>query len=141
MKSLNRVFIMGHLGHPPQLKLSAAGKPYTRLNVATHRPMSREESASDGEEKQITDWHSVFVWGPQAERCVNQLRKGALVFVEGSLTYWQVAQNDNKQYKNAVHANTVKFLNQGKGGESEVELSNLDNSEAPPDHNAVAHPA
>jgi single-strand DNA-binding protein len=143
MKSLNRVFIMGNLGNAPQLKMSAAGKPYTRLSVATHRPFAREEVVKDGEEekKEITEWHSVFVWGQQAEICANRLQKGALIFVEGSLTYWEVARDTGKEYKNAVHAHSVKFLNLGRSVADAENLSNVDNPQDAPDDYAVAHPA
>lgn len=142
MKSLNRVFIMGNLGNPPQLKMSASGKPYTRLNVATHRPFLRPETPKEGEpeKKEITEWHSVFVWGAQAEVCVNRLQKGALVFIEGSLTYWEVARDTGREYKNAVQAHSVKFLNLGKSTDS-ANLSNVDNSQDAPDDYAVAHPS
>lgn len=140
MKSLNRVFLMGHLGHEPELKISANGKPYCRLNLATHRSLPGETPES--ERKTATDWHSVFVWGQQAERCSNFLRKGALVFVDGALTYWQVAQEspEKKNYKNAIHAHEVKFLSTAKASlEPPVLVENLDNLPQAPDHNAVAH--
>lgn len=133
MKSLNRVFLLGHLGRPPELQMSKAGKPYCRLNIATHRSWAVADDSGESERQEVTDWHSVFVWGPLAERCSNYLRKGALVFVEGSLTYWQVSQSSEKgPYKNAIHANEVKFLNTPK-------IENLDNPSPAPDHNAVAH--
>jgi single-strand DNA-binding protein len=146
MKSLNRVFLMGHLGRPPELLVSKVGKSYCRLNIATHRSWKTSEAGSgedETERHEVTDWHSVFVWGPLAERCCSYLRKGALVFVEGSLTYWQVAQSTEKgQYKNAIHGHEVKFLNTvSSAGEGTSVIENLDNLPQPPDHNAVAHPA
>lgn len=154
MKSMNRVFLMGHLGREPQLTISKTGKPYARLSVATNRSWKNAEE--QWEEK--TDWHSVFVWGPLAERCTHNLRKGALVFVEGSLTYWSVAQESNKLYKNAIHANDVQYLNPARpnqemreasaaddefeiASEEGVKAPDLDNPPGSINHNAVAHPA
>src|ERR1700679_1897324 len=97
MRSMNRVFLMGYLGQDPELIISKNGKPYSRLNVATHESWMNERD----EREERTAWHSVFVWGPLAERCVHNLRKGALVFVEGSLSYWKAALGN--EYKNAVH--------------------------------------
>ena len=144
MRSLNRVFLMGHLGRAPELMESKAGKPYTRLSVATNRAWMNSEDQR--EEK--TEWHSVFVWGPLAERCSRNLRKGALVFVEGSLSYWKASQEG--EYKNAIHGYEVKFLNSNmRAAENTTEadsmgtlsVEDLDNPESTRNHNAVAHPA
>jgi single-strand DNA-binding protein len=138
---MNRVFLMGHLGHAPELLESKNGKPYARLAIATNRVRY-----SEGQEREtFTDWHSVFVWGKQAENCAEYLQKGALVFVEGHLSYWQ--PSNEKLYKTAVQAERVQFLNTRQGleaafeGENLSSSENLDNSEVSRNHNAVAHPA
>ena len=135
-KSMNKVFLMGHLGHNPELKVSKNGRPYARLSLATNR---RGPQAEDGTPKEATDWHSVFVWGPLAERCVQSLKSGALVFVEGSLSYWQVAKDDGSAYKNAVHGHEVRFLNSPRAAVAGAEAEILDNPEEARNHNAVAH--
>jgi single-strand DNA-binding protein len=129
---MNKVFLMGHLGHTPELQMSKAGKPYARLSLATNRRWVQGE-----ESKEATDWHSVFVWGRLAEQCTASLQKGALVFVEGALTYWQVADSQTP-FKNAIHGHEVRFLN-SRMGNSPITLDNLDNSEEARSHNAVAH--
>lgn len=138
MKSLNRVFLMGHLGATPELQTSRSGKPYTRLRLATNRFRMKD----DGGKEESADWHSVFVWGDQAERCARWLTKGAMVFVEGSLTYWQVAMDGGTDtaYKNAIHADDVRFITYGKGAEFATGAENLDIPRGARNHNAVAHP-
>jgi single-strand DNA-binding protein len=147
MKSMNKVFLMGHLGGDPELKMSKTGKPYARISLATNRSWL----TADDKWEEKTDWHSVFVWGDLAERCAHDLRKGTHVLVEGALTYWKVAMEGQKKdgYRNAIHAFDVKFLSHSKNTNSasnepmEVfeEGENLDNPAAPLNHNAVAHPA
>ncbi len=134
-KSMNKVFLMGHLGRTPELQQSKAGRPYTRLSVATNR---RWTDADEGT-KEATDWHSVFVWGALAQRCVDCLQRGALVFVEGSLTYWSVAQESTAVYKNAIHGHEVRFLTSPKSAVTLSDSENLDNPEEAGNHNAVAH--
>ena len=148
MRSMNRVFLMGHLGNVPELTISKNGKAYCRLSIATNSGWLNP----DDQWETKTDWHSVFVWGPTAENCVHSLRRGSLVFVEGALTYWKVAQK--KEYQNAIHGHEVKFLSlpKPKGVDPELEaatnspetsmdMENLDNPSPPRNHNAVAHPA
>ncbi len=142
MKSLNKVFLMGHLGHSPELHESKSGRPYTRLNLCTNRYMPGKDG-EDASEK--PEWHSIFVWGDQATKCTEYLRKGALVFVEGSLTYWQVAQESTGEkgkngYKNAIHADHVRFISYGRAAEAPTDLENLDIPSGSRNHNAVAHP-
>ena len=142
MKSLNRVFLMGHLGGAPELQTSKGGKPYARLRLATNRSQRRE----DGSYEDKAEWHSVFVWGDQAERCTRWLNKGALVFVEGALSYWQVALDgvgetaEKIGYKNAIHADNIRFITYGRNSESLSDMENLDNPPPSRNHNAVAHP-
>jgi single-strand DNA-binding protein len=126
-KSINRVFLMGHLGQKPELKTSRSGRPFTRLNLATARYRGPDSEDS-------TDWHSVFVFGDEAERCAKWLDKGALVFVDGSLNYWKSeAEQPEKRYQNAISADRVNFITYGR------HLETVDNSGTPRNHNAVAH--
>lgn len=152
MQTLNRVLLCGRLGANPEIKLSQNGRPYTRLSLATDR------NYMEGEQwKRKAEWHSVFVWGELAERCAHNYRKGALLFIEGSLSYWQVA-SVNKEYKNAIHAERVNLIYQPQPrpleGSSEAtdaateEIDTaldhdegLDNPPGSRNHNAVAHPA
>lgn len=138
-KSLNKVYLMGFLGADPEMQFSAKNNMYTRLSLATHRSYLNAEEQWETK----TDWHSVFVWGKLAERCCHELQKGALIFVEGELTYWKVAEQ--KEYKNAIHAEDVKFLAPSTralmAASVPPEVADLDNSTGPRNHNAVAHPA
>lgn len=106
--SMNKVFLMGHLGSAPELKTSKGGKPYARLRLATNRTWKNQE---EGKVEKSTDWHSVFVWGRLAEVCADSLKKGALVLIEGSLSEWKVGE---KEFKNAIHGHEVRFLNSPK---------------------------
>jgi len=63
---------IGRLGQDPELKTSAAGKPWARFSVAV----------GQGEEAQ---WVSVAVFGEAAERLCAALHKGDKLYVEGTL--------------------------------------------------------
>ncbi len=135
MRSLNKIFLMGNLGQDPELKVSSTGKPYCRLRLAT----STSWMSAEDKREEKTEWHSVFTWGNTAERCALHLRKGALVFVEGSLTHWQGAQEN--EFFTAIQAGEVKFLNSPGRNASAKIAESLDNPGAARNHNAVAHPA
>ena len=135
MKSLNRVFIMGNLGFPPELMETKSGRSYARLRIATERTRLNAEE----EKETFTDWHSVFVWGKLAEVCAEHLRKGAVVFVQGYLSYWQT--EGDKLMKSAIHAEDLKFINVQRGRENSSLVEGIDIPEMARNHNAVAHPA
>lgn len=125
-KTMNRVFLMGRLGARPELKTSKTGRPYARLSVATDRYQGKEALPK-------TEWHSVFVFGNEAETCHRHLNPGAQVFVEGSLSYWQLeGESSDKKYKNAINADRVNFISYGRTAEG------VDNSGTSRNHNAVA---
>ena len=127
MKSLNKVFLLGNIGSHPELLVAKNGRPYTCLNLATHR------SWRDPQEKlqERTDWHSVMVWGNQAKACVSSLQKGALVFVEGQISTYQRSDENGENSQNAVNitAYRVNFFSRA-GQRSETKSEELLESEA-----------
>ena len=78
---MNQVFIVGNLGQDPELKSTKNGKAFCRISVATNdRGMNAE-----GEEYERTTWHSVHIFGKQAEWTCSRLHKGSFVFVEARI--------------------------------------------------------
>ena len=148
MNGMNLVILCGRLAADPEIKFSAKDRPYCSLRMATNRSYKDK----DGVFKEVTDWHSIFVWGSQAERCCHYYRKGDLLMVEGSLTYWKVAQETTAKYLNAIQAERVNLIVHAKGTQSanpapEATIEefapdeDLDNPPGARNHNAVAHPA
>ncbi len=113
MASLNKAMILGNLGQDPELRHTAAGKAVTTLRIATNE-VWKDQS---GERQERTEWHSVVVWGRQAETCNQYLRKGRTCFVEGRIQTrkWQ-DQNGNDRYSTEIVADRVQFIGGGGGG-------------------------
>ena len=77
---MNRVIITGNLGQKPELKQAKSGLAITNLRVATN------ERVKDGDQwKDHTEWHTIVVFGKQAENCEQYLDKGSKVAVEGKI--------------------------------------------------------
>lgn len=127
-KSMNRVFLMGHIGHKPEMRTSKEGKPFARLRLATARYRGPDLP-------ETTDWHSVFVYGNEADACVKYLEKGAMVFVEGNIRYWDNGEEDKNRYQQAITADQIRFITYS----GRASLENVDNSGVARNHNAVAH--
>ena len=118
--SVNKVILVGNLGNDPELRYTPSNRAVTELRIAT----SENWTGQDGQRHESTEWHSVVVWGRQAENCERFLRKGRQVYIEGRLTTrdW-VGQDGQKRYKTEVVAQNVQFLSGGRSDEAGEERS------------------
>jgi single-strand DNA-binding protein len=117
MKSVNKVILIGRLGRDPELKYTGTGTPFCRFSIATDDSWTDKNS---GERQERTEWHSIVVWNKLAEICNEYLRKGRLVYIEGSLQTreWD-DQDGNKRKTTEVVARDMVLLGSPQGsGES-----------------------
>ena len=90
---LNKIMVIGHLGHDPEMRYTPAGKPVTTFSVAVNRSWE----SSDGTRQNQTEWFNVLAWGKLAEFCKQSLSKGKQVYVEGRLQTRQWTGQDGQQ--------------------------------------------
>lgn len=122
---LNKVQIIGRLGRDPELRYSQSGSPVCTLSVAT------DEGYTDRDGKKVdrTEWHRVVLYSKAAENCNQFLKKGSLVYVEGSLQTrkWQDKQGQDR-FSTEIKAQRVQFLDKKDGGKpSSSESYGMDN--------------
>ncbi len=112
MASVNKAIILGNLGKDPELRHTQGGKAVCTLRVATNEVWTDQA----GERKERTEWHTIVVWGRQAENCNQYLKKGRSVYVEGRLSTrkWQDKEGHDR-YSTEVVADRVQFVGGGKG--------------------------
>jgi single-strand DNA-binding protein len=103
--------VLGNLGRDPELRHTQAGKAVATLRVATNEAWTDQS----GERQERTEWHSIVVWGRQAENCNQYLKKGRSVFVEGRLQTrkWQ-DRDGNDKYTTEIVADRVQFVGGGR---------------------------
>ena len=81
--SVNKVIIVGNLGRDPEVRSFQNGGKVVNLRIATSETWRDKAS---GERKEKTEWHRVVIFNKNlAEVAEKYLRKGAKVYVEGSL--------------------------------------------------------
>lgn len=108
---VNKVILVGNLGKDPQTRSTPNGQEVATLTVAT----SEKFKDKSGELQERTEWHTVVVWGKQAESCGKYLSKGRQVYVEGRLATRKWTDKEGaERYTTEVVAETVKFLGQGE---------------------------
>ncbi len=103
----NKVQLIGNLGADPELKTVTGGQHMLRLNLATNE----RYKGQDGEWKSETQWHTVVVWGKQAERLAGQVRKGTGLVVEGRLVHRRYETKEGeKRFSTEVVLNDYQVL-------------------------------
>jgi single-strand DNA-binding protein len=117
--SLNKCMIIGNLGRDPEMRYTPSGQAVTQFTVATNRNFRDAQ----GEWQSETEWFRVVVWGQQAERTAERLRKGHKVYVEGRIQtrQWE-DQTGNKRYTTELVANQVSSLerrDRDEGGDAQ----------------------
>ncbi len=105
--SLNKAMIIGNLGRDPEMRYTPSGQAVTQFTVAVNRNFKGQ----NGEWQEETEWFRVVVWGQQAERAAEHLRKGNKVYIEGRLQtrQWE-DQTGQKRYTTELVANQVTNL-------------------------------
>lgn len=104
---INRVMLMGHLGHDPDLRyMPTNGSPVCEFSIATTRTW---KDSFYHEKQEGTDWHRIKVWGDFGEMCARYLAKGMLVYVEGRLENrsWIDKQTQKRRYITEIRAARV----------------------------------
>ena len=127
MKDLNKILLIGRLGNDPVRRETKNGTPVTHFSLATSRklPDGQNDEGASSENREETVWHSIVVWGRQAEVCYQFLRKGRTVYVEGAMRKRTYTSKDGQsRISFEVHADSVGFLGGLSGSrESEAEMA------------------
>lgn len=112
-RGVNKVILLGNLGKDPETRYLPSGGAVCNVTIATSESWKDKQS---GETKEKTEWHTVVFFNKLAEIAGQYLRKGAQVYVEGSLRTrkWQ-DKNGQDRYTTEIVAENMQMLG-GKGG-------------------------
>jgi single-strand DNA-binding protein len=105
-RSVNIVFLIGHLGRDAETRFTPSGVACTRFSVATTRSWKDQQN---DEWKEETNWTNVKAW--RKENLANYLTKGKQVHVEGRLQSRRYNdQEGRKVYVTEVIAEDIILL-------------------------------
>lgn len=102
---LNKVLLYGNLTRDPELRALPSGIQVATIGIATNR-VFRDKN---GQKQEQTEYHTVVVFGRQAETSAQYLKKGAPIFVEGRLQTRSWEKDGQKHYRTEVVADRVQF--------------------------------
>lgn len=128
-RGVNKVILIGNLGKDPEVKYFPNGDAFCNLTIATSESWNDKSS---GEKKERTEWHNVVFTRKLAEIVGQYLKKGAKVYVEGSLRTrkWQDKEGQDR-YTTEILVNDMQMLDGRSGGGGGGSMSDDDYSQPP----------
>lgn len=108
-KGLNKVMIIGNIGHEPELRTMPNGSAVATISVATSETW---KDKATGAKQERTEWHQIVFFNKLAEIVRDYLHKGSKVYVEGQLRTkkWQDKQTGETKYSTQIIASEMKML-------------------------------
>lgn len=104
MSGVNKVILVGRLGHDPSLRTTPGGTAVVRMSLATS-----EKVGQNREER--TEWHRLVAFGRLAEVCHQYLTKGSQVYFEGRIQTNEWEDKDGaKRSVTEIIAQEMKML-------------------------------
>ena len=104
--SVNKVFLLGRVGKPVEVRDTDKGKVATFTLATSEFYKDRE-----GNKKENTEWHNIVAWKGTAEVVEKFVKKGTPLYVEGRIRTrsWD-DQQGNKRYITEIIADNVQLL-------------------------------
>ena len=108
MKSVNKVFLLGSVGHDPEVKVTPSGIPVGNFSLATNERFKDKS----GKFQDRTEWHNIVVWARLAEIVGEFVCKGSQLYIEGKLQTrsWEDRQNGEKKYRTEIVTDDLVLL-------------------------------
>ena len=113
MSNVNKVILIGRLGKDPEVRYTADGTPVATFTMAT----TETRKNKDGTKNEKTEWHRIVAWRKLGEISGEYLKKGKLVYIEGSIQSREYEGRDGvKRRTYEIVASAMKMLGPGGGG-------------------------
>jgi single-strand DNA-binding protein len=114
MSNVNKVILIGRLGADPELRYTADGTPVATFRLAT----TETRKNKDGTKVDRTEWHRIVAWRKLGEISGEYLKKGRLVYIEGSIQSREYEGRDGvKRRTFEIVASAMKMISTGSAGE------------------------
>lgn len=103
---LNKVMLMGNLGHSPEVKFMPSGDQITSISLAT----TERYKDKSGQKVEKTEWHKVIFFGKVAEIAGQYLEKGSTCYIEGKIQTRKWEKDGVTRYSTEIIASELKLL-------------------------------
>lgn len=132
---LNKVTFIGYLGRDPEVNYLSSGVAVANFSVAS----TEKWKDKNGEQQERTEWLRCSAFDRLGEVCGEYLKKGSLVYVEGSLQTrkWQDKDGQDR-FTTECRLTTMKMLG---GRPRDDDGGGEQRSSAPPPQRRPSAPA
>lgn len=76
--SVNKVILLGRAGNDPEIRYPEKDMPMASFSLATNERRGASQT-------EVTEWHRIVMIGQNASYAERYVRKGTLMYLEGSL--------------------------------------------------------
>lgn len=105
----HQTIAVGRVGKDPEVRYTTSGQAVANLSLAV------TEKYKD---KEHTTWYRVQLWGKLAELAGEYVKKGSKLLIEGRMNSRKYEKDGIERESWELIANTMKFLDGKKDGES-----------------------
>lgn len=128
--SINKVTLIGNVGHTPKIVSNKEGTEFAEINLATSETWKDKQT---GEKKENTEWHSIIVFVNSIVNFVKDyVNKGDKLYIEGSLKTNEYTGKDGakkRATKIVLQGSNCILLKLNNRNEKNLEKTNLIDSE------------
>src|SRR3979411_2732166 len=105
---VNRVTLLGRLTADPEVRTTPGGTQVANLRLATNEYGGKDES---GVRREHTEFHTLVLFGRQADVAASYLRKGRLLYADGRLRHRSWDGSDGSKHRSTeVVVDTFQML-------------------------------
>jgi single-strand DNA-binding protein len=116
-QGINRMTLMGNVGHEPSVHTFDTDKSVVRLSIATS-----ESYEVEGEKVTQTEWHTVVFFNGLANIVKEYVTKGSKMYIEGKLkTNKWVDKEGNERVGTEIIASEMQIVSARKEHEPKAE--------------------
>ena len=107
---INKVILVGRVGADPEIRaMGDTGVKTARVRLATTEKWFNKET---NQTEELTEWHNVTLWRNLADVADKYVRKGSLLYVEGTIHYRKWKGKDGvERFMTDITATTMQMLN------------------------------
>jgi single-strand DNA-binding protein len=108
MADLNKVMLIGRLGADPEGRSMQNGEQVASFSMATSEKWKDKKT---GEQRERTEWHRIVCFGSLAKVCIDWLKKGSQIYVEGqSRTRKWKDKEGNDRWTTEINIHDMKMI-------------------------------
>lgn len=108
---LNKAQIIGYVGKDPEIHVFNNGDKVATFSIATSETYKNKE----GEKVTNTEWHTIKVFKKMALVVESYVKKGQLLYVDGTIKYKTFETDGKTTYFTEIHVQSLKMLGKSAG--------------------------